>query len=196
MKHNTQRTRKLVIKNMVCDRCVRVVGEELHALGAQVLVVRLGEAVIVQKPKPSLEDIRRTLRQSGFDLVDGRKARLIEKTKNAVIELVHRSGDESAIRHFPAFIEKAVRMDYHYLGALFSSVEDITVERYMILQKIERVKELLKYDELTLSEIAWQLGYSSVAHLSNQFKKVTGMSARTYKNTREAERLPLDRVKS
>jgi AraC-like DNA-binding protein len=182
------------IKNMVCDRCIRVVREEFESLGFEIRHIALGEAIVVRKRgRTGMEQIRQTLRQSGFDVLDDRKSRIVQKIKTAVLTLV-RSPREPGTRAIKdsAFIEREVGLDYHYLSTLFSTTENITIEKYIILQKIERVKELLKYDELSLKEIAFQMGYSSLAHLSGQFKKVTGMSARSYKNMKDAQRLPLD----
>lgn len=186
----------LHIKNMVCNRCVRVVKEELQKLGVDVLSVTLGEAVVAEKSGgPDREVIRKKLLENGFDLVDDKRAKTIEKIKNVIIALVHHNEDEEEMTgNYSDYIANAVNADYHYLSNLFSSIEGITIEKYIIQQKIERVKELLKYDELTLSEIAYKMGYSSVAHLSNQFKKVTGLSASEYKRLKDQERKPLDEI--
>ncbi|MBX7152376.1 helix-turn-helix domain-containing protein [bacterium] len=192
----SDQTTVLHIKNMVCNRCVRVVKEELQKLGVEVQNVTLGEAVIIEKSgNPDRESIRKKLIENGFDLVDDKRSKTIEKIKNAIIALVHHNEDkEEMTGNYSDYIVQAVNADYHYLSNLFSSIEGITIEKYIIQQKIERVKELLKYDELTLSEIAYKMGYSSVAHLSNQFKKVTGLSASEYKRLKEQERKPLDEV--
>ena len=196
-------TSRLLIKNMVCNRCIKVVKEELEKLGLDVRSIVLGEVVVdgifenlpIGKIKAALED-------NGFELIEDKKAKLIEQIKLAILELVRNDADK-----FPAdvkysnlltgkagYIIKNIGMDYHYLSSLFSSVENITIEQYIILQKIERAKELLKYGELTLSEIAFKLGYSSVQHLSNQFKKVTGLTASQFKNMTENIRKPLDKL--
>lgn len=189
-------THTLHIKNMVCDRCIRVVREELARLGHDVRSIALGEAVIAPPPDAAaMDDIRRVLEENGFELLDNRKARLVERTKAAVIQLVHRS-EAPAARGFrlSEYVEREVGTDYATVSALFSSMENVTIERYLILQRIERVKELIKYDELTLSEIAFRLGYSSVAHLSNQFKKVTGLSPSAFRAMHDAPRRGIDRV--
>jgi AraC family transcriptional regulator len=188
--------KRIAIKNMVCDRCVRVVREELESLGFHVTHVALGEATIVRRRgRNGREEILQALRRNGFDLLDDRKSRIVQNIKTAVIALV-RSPRPAGTRHLKisAVIEREVGLDYHYLSTLFSSMENVTIEKYVILQKIEWVKELLRYDELSLKEIAFQLGYSSLAHLSSQFRKVTGMSARTYKKLKDAHRVPLDNV--
>jgi len=186
----------IAIKNMVCDRCIRVVREGLESLGYEVRNITLGQATITRKRGSAMtEQIRQMLRQNGFELLDDRKSRIIQKIKTAVLILVRTQHDDRDQRlKDSAAIERAVGLNYHYLSTLFSSNENVTIEKYIILQKIERVKELLKYDELSLKEIASQLGYSSLAHLSSQFKKVTGMSARTYKKLKDAQRIPLDGV--
>ncbi len=189
-------SRHLAIKNMVCDRCIRVVREELQALGFDVADIALGEATIIRRRGHNgTEEIRQALRRNGFDLLDDRNARIVQKIKTAVLELV-RDPRRASGRNLKdsAILEEAIGLDYHYLSTLFSTTENMTIERYIILQRIERVKELLRYDEYSLKEIAVQLGYSSLAHLSSQFKKVTGMSARTYKKLRDAQRISLDRL--
>jgi AraC family transcriptional regulator len=195
-KRPSQRFQTIAIKNMVCERCIRVVREELEILGFEVRSVALGQATIVRRRgRATMEHIRQMLRRNGFDLLDDRRSRIIQKIKTAVLILVRTQHDDQDehVKDSVA-IERAVGLNYRSLSTLFSSTEGITIERYTILQKIERVKELLRYDELSLKEIAYQLGYSSLAHLSNQFKKVTGMSARTYKKLNDAQRIPLDSV--
>jgi AraC family transcriptional regulator len=185
----------LHIKNMVCDRCIRVVRDELMAMGLLVKTITLGEAVILSgEADLILNDIRAMLEKNGFELLDDRRAKFVEKIKNAIVKLVHYSDLEHFHGKVSDFIANEVDADYHMLSSLFSSMEGVTIERYVILQKIERVKELMKYNELTLSEIAYKLGYSSVAHLSNQFRQVTGMSPSSYKKLGTIDRLPLDRV--
>lgn len=187
---------RLAIKNMVCDRCIRVVKEELEQLGFHVRAIALGEALVEtidqQFDKHSIDA---ALRMQGFELLDDKRTRLVEKIKISVIKLI-RSDELRQIKKdtFSTFIEREVGRDYNYLSTLFSSLQGITIEKYIILQRIERVKELLKYDELTLSEIADRLGYSSVSHLSGQFKKVTGLSASAFKKLGGSLRKPLDRV--
>jgi AraC family transcriptional regulator len=195
-KRPSQRFQTIAIKNMVCDRCIRVVREELESLGFEVRSVALGQATIVRRRgRATMEHIRQMLRRNGFDLLDDRRSRIVQKIKTAVLILVRTQHDDQDERVKDSkAIERAVGLNYRSLSTLFSSTEGITIERYTILQKIERVKELLRYDELSLKEIAYQLGYSSLAHLSSQFKKVTGMSARTYKKLNDAQRIPLDSV--
>lgn len=186
----------LTIKNMVCNRCIRVVREELEKLGLEVRSVVLGEAVIAPGKKEIDRDhIRTALKTNGFDIVDDRKAKIVEKIKNAIIRLIHHSEDlEKFEMNYSEFLSKEIKEEYHLMSNLFSSIEGITIEKYVILQKIERVKELLKYGELTLSEIAYRTGYSSVAHLSGQFKKVTGLTPTEFKQLTHTERNPIDLI--
>ncbi|MBI3788360.1 MAG: helix-turn-helix transcriptional regulator [Ignavibacteriales bacterium] len=181
---------------MVCDRCIKVVGEELQRLGLDVRSVTLGEAVVSAKNgELDVKKIRETLEANGFELLDNKQSQVVERIKNAIIKLVHYNHDEKQLKlNHSKYISKEVGLEYHYLSSLFSSTEGITIEKFIILQKIERVKELLKYDELTLSEIAYKMGYSSVQHLSNQFKQVTGFSPSHFKNLKTEKRKPLDKI--
>lgn len=185
----------LHIKNMVCDRCIRVVREELEALGVHVQHIMLGEALVEPIDDAVLQQVRNVLVRSGFELIDDRRARIVERIKTAVVSLVYGDAERLANTTLSDFIAAEVGMDYHYLSALFSSYEGTTLEKFLIQQKIERVKELLTYGELTLSEIAYALGYSSVAHLSSQFKKVAGVSATEYKLHHVHNRRPIDHVR-
>jgi AraC-like DNA-binding protein len=188
----------LKIKNMVCDRCIRVVREELERLRLEVRSVSLGEAVVRSgKGRINRDTVRLVLRANGFDLLDDERVAGTERIKQAVIRYV-RSLDGSTERppRFTDVLSKDLHAEYHSLSALFSSVENITIEHYVILQKIERVKELLVYGELTLGEIGHRLGYSSVAHLSAQFKAVTGFTPTSFKRLKHHQRQPLDAVGS
>ncbi|MFD2512369.1 AraC family transcriptional regulator [Pontibacter locisalis] len=188
-------TTKLYIKNMVCDRCKKVVAEELNKLGYTVLHVGLGEAEITTEAKEiELEKIKEVMTDNGFDLLDDRKTKLIEQVKLAIIELIHQQGEADLHVNTSDYLAEKIGQDYHYLSSLFSSFEGITIEKYLILQRIERVKELLVYNELSLKEIAHKLGYSSVAHLSNQFKKVTGLTPTHFKEVKEEKRKTIDKV--
>jgi len=185
---------KLHIKNMVCDRCKMVVKAELEKLGYQPVSVELGEVVL--EKELSLEEktkISAILQTVGFELIDDKKSQLIEKIKNLIIDLVHRQ-NSSLKTNLSDYLSSQLSHDYNYITNLFSEVEGTTIEKYFIVQKIEKVKELLVYDELTLSEIAWQLNYSSVAYLSSQFKKVTGLTPSHFKNIKVQKRKPLDKV--
>ncbi len=186
-------TTKIYIKNMVCDRCKRVVEEELTKLGYTVQQVELGEAEIADNTI-NLVEIRQVLAENGFELLDDRKTRLIEQIKLAVIELIHQQGEAGMHLNTSDYLAKKLGVDYHTLSTLFSSTEGVTIEKYVILQRIEKVKELLVYNELSLKEIAYELGYSSVAHLSNQFKKVTGLTASHFKEIKTSKRKTIDKV--
>ncbi|MFD2573098.1 AraC family transcriptional regulator [Spirosoma soli] len=186
----------LTIRNMVCDRCKRVVREELEKLGLTVNRVELGEVDVDQLPSAiSLEAVRETLQANGFDLVEDRKQSLVEYMKILIInEIQHLKGERLATENYSAFLERKLGYEYSYLSGLFSASEGHTLEKYIIALKIEKVKEWLRYDELTLSEIAWRLGYSSVQHLSNQFRQVTGQTPGQFRKATQVERRPLDSI--
>jgi len=183
------------IKHMVCQRCVQAVKTEVEQLGLHPLQVDLGEVVLQEEHLPSelLTELDNRLIALGFERVDDRKTRLITQIKTFVIQQVHHS-DEGLKINWSDALKEHLHYDYNYLSALFSSVEGITIEQYIIRQKVERVKELLVYDELTLSEIADKLDYSSVAHLSNQFKKVTGLTPSAFKKNHTGMRKSIDQV--
>ncbi|UBM61205.1 helix-turn-helix domain-containing protein [Candidatus Sulfidibacterium hydrothermale] len=186
---------KLFIKNMVCHRCVLAVENELNRLKLKPVSVILGEAVVETEPDAvTLEKLRENLRAIGFELIDDKKSRLVEQIKTEIINYVHYDKDEEKHINFSDHLARILHHEYSYLSNLFSSVVGTTIEKYTILQRIERVKELLVYDELTLSEIAWKTGYSSVQHLSNQFKKVIGMSPTAYKKMQIHNRKALDKI--
>ena len=188
----------LYIKNMVCNRCVMVVTQELQKAGFEPDQVALGEVHLKNELSPDdLKKIDDALAPMGFERIDDRKGRMVESIKNKVIEMIHDPSAESRKMNWSAWISDELHYDYNYLSNLFSSLEGMTLEQYVIRQKIERAKELLFYDELTLSQIASELGYSSVAHLSAQFKKVTGLTPSELKKSRNKHesRKPLDEVK-
>ena len=187
-------TSTIFIKNMVCDRCIMVVQNELNKLGIHAKNVRLGEAELEKNlSAEEKSELERSLTQLGFELIDDKKSRIIEKIKNVIIKLVHHQ-DNDTKTNLSDLLSTELHHDYHYLSNLFSEVEGTTIEKYFIAQKIEKVKELLVYDELSLSEIAFRLNYSSVAHLSNQFNKITGLTPSHFKQIREDKRKPLDKV--
>ena len=185
---------KLYIKNMVCSRCKMVVKNELEKLNLNTTSVELGEVYIEETlSKDELKKVDLTLKNLGFELIDDRKSQTIEKIKNTIITLVHHS-DHEIKTNLSAFITSQIHQDYNYLSNLFSEVEGITIEKYVIAQRIERAKELMVYDELTLSEIANPLGYSSVAYLSNQFKKITGFTPSYFKSLKEHKRKNIEEL--
>lgn len=184
----------LFVKNMVCNRCIMVVQHELDKLGIAAKSVKLGEVSLTDELSVEQKDaLKQALNPLGFELIDDKKSRTIEKIKNIIIDLVHHR-DNDAKTNLSDVLSDRLNHDYNYLSNLFSEVEGTTIEKYFIAQKIEKVKELLVYDELSLSEIAYRLNYSSVAYLSNQFKKVTGLSPSHFKQIREDKRKPLDKV--
>ena len=172
---------KLYIKFMVSLRCKMVVKDELSKLGIKYTVLDLGMVDILENITPIQHDLlKENLHKSGLELLDNKKAILIEKIKNVITEMIHYS-DEVPKVNYSDYIGEKLGYDYTYLSNIFSEVRGITIQQYIIINKIERVKELLLYDELNLTEISYLLNYSSVAHLSNQFKKVTGLSPSFFK---------------
>jgi AraC-like DNA-binding protein len=185
---------KLFIKNMVCNRCIMVVQNELDKLGMDVKNIKLGEVTLAKQPtSKERTTLEKALIPLGFEFIDDKKSRIIEQIKNTIIDLVHHHNNDIKTNLSDLLSDK-LHHDYNYLSNLFSEVEGITIEKYFIAQKIEKVKELLVYDELSLSEIAFRLNYSSVAYLSNQFKKVTGLTPSHFKQIRTDKRKPLDSV--
>lgn len=189
MKSNT-----IHIKNMVCNRCIMVVTEVLKRMGFTPLSVELGTAIL-QEPINAEEraTIKPVLEEYGFELIDDKRMRIIEQIKVAVIELVHYN-DNSSKTNLSDYLTDKCHHDYSFLSKLFSEVNDISIERYYIFQKIERIKKLLVYDELSISEIAYKLNYSSAAHLSTQFRNITGISPSQFKRLKEHKLKPLDEV--
>ncbi len=184
----------LYIRNMVCNRCIMVVKSELQKLGFEPVQVQLGEVELKEDLSgDELILFKNNLDQLGFELIDDSKSKLIEKIKLLVIQLIHH-GNGQMHQNYSDYIASKLNKEYNYLSHLFSEVEGTTIEKYIINQKIERVKELLVYNELTLSEIADSLGYSSVAHLSGQFRKVTGLTPSYFKQLKENKRKPIDLI--
>jgi AraC-like DNA-binding protein len=177
---------------MVCIRCKMVVKDELTRLGLKYISVDLGEVEIMEDISPlQLEQFRAALLRFGLELMDDKKSILIQKIKTVIIELVHYSEEPLSI-NLSAFIAEKLQHDYTYLANLFSEVQGTTIEKFFISHKIERVKELLVYDELTLTEISYKLHYSSVAHLCTQFKKVTGLTPSHFKSLKVKRRSMLE----
>jgi|SRR5687767_8728586 len=180
---------RLFIKNMVSLRCKMVVKAELDNLGLHAAVVELGEVDIIEGTlSGELRDaLKVALLKSGLELLEDKKSILIEKIKNIIVEMIHYS-DEPPKTNFSDFLSSKLNYDYNYLSSLFSEVKGTTIAHFIIAHKIERAKELLVYDELNLTEIAEKLHYSSVAHLSNQFKKVTGLTPSFFKQMKNKRR--------
>lgn len=177
----------LKIKNMVCARCIRVLNEEFRALNQKVISIKLSEVLLDKKLNTTeLKQVEEMLLANGFELLKDKKATYIEDIKKEISLLVLEKTDWDNLT-LSGYLETKLEKDYHYLSNLFSSVESLTIEKYMIQQKIERVKELIVYDEYNFSEIAYTLGYSSVQHLSNQFKKVVGLTPSQFKQRRKLE---------
>lgn len=184
----------LYIKNMVCNRCILVVRQELDKLNISSSKVTLGEIETNEElSKDLLRQLEENLSALGFELLDKSKQQIIEKIKNIIVKQVHHNDGENE-DNFSEILSRSIHKDYSYLSSLFSEVEGITIEKYIINQRIEKVKELIIYNQLTLSEIAYHLGYSSVAHLSNQFKKVTGLTPSHFRQVGQNKRKPIDKV--
>ncbi|MFD0940378.1 helix-turn-helix domain-containing protein [Pedobacter boryungensis] len=186
---------KLYIKNMVCNRCKMVVKTEFEKLGFNPISVQLGEVELVQDQLSNAqnETIKGALSKFGFELLLDKKKQLIEQIKTAIIELVHYQ-NEPLKSNLSDYLSKKLNAEYAYLSAIFSEMEQNTIEKYFIQQKIEKAKELLTYGEHSLSEIAFQLNYSSVAHLSAQFKKISGQTPSQYKQNHDLGRKTLDEI--
>jgi AraC-like DNA-binding protein len=185
---------KLFIKYMVSIRCKMLVKSELDKLGLHYILVDLGEVEIMEDISAEQRDqLKMALLKSGLELMDDKKAILIEKVKNVIVEMVHYT-DEVPKTNFSDYLSEKLNHDYTYLANLFSEVTGITIEHFIIAHKIEHVKELLLYDELTLTEISYRLNYSSVAHLSYQFKKVTGLTPSYFKQLKHKRRSTLENV--
>jgi AraC-like DNA-binding protein len=177
---------------MVCIRCKMVVKDELTKLGLHHTLVELGEAEIVENVSSAQRlEIKEALLKSGLELMDDKKSMLIQKIKTVIIELVHYSEEPLAI-NLSEYLSRQLQHDYTYLANLFSEVQGTTIEKFFIAHKIERVKELLVYNELNLTEIAYKMHYSSVAHLSTQFKKVTGLTPSHFKQLKDKRRSMLE----
>lgn len=179
---------------MVCNRCILVVNNELKKVGLKPKSITLGEVELEETPTDAQkQQLDKALIDLGFEPFDDKKGRIIEKIKTVIIDMIHHN-EYDGKSNLSDILSKELHHDYNYLSNLFSEVEGTTIEKYFIAQKIEKVKELLVYDELSLSEIAFKLNYSSVAYLSNQFKKVTGLTPSHFKQIKEDKRKPLDKV--
>lgn len=185
---------KLYIKYMVSNRCKMVVKEELKKLGLHFIVVDLGEVDIMENISMEKRSaLKANLLLLGLELMDDKKAMMIEKIKTVIIEMVHHSNENIKV-NFSDYLSQKMNHDYTYLSNLFSEVQGTTIEQYIISHKIERIKELIIYGELNVTEIAWKMGYSSVAHLSSQFKKVTGLTPSHFKQLKDKRRSPIEDI--
>ncbi|HEY3389143.1 MAG TPA: helix-turn-helix domain-containing protein [Prolixibacteraceae bacterium] len=185
---------KLYIKNMVSNRCKMIVKSELEDFGLHFVIVDLGEVEIMENISEDQRfQLNLSLERSGLGLLDDKKRVLVEKIKNIVVDLVYYAEERPKV-NLSDFISGKLAYDYTYLANLFSDSQHTTIEHFFLTHKIERVKEMLVYDELSLTEIAYQLHYSSVAHLSNQFKRMTGLTPSVYKNLRIKNRKTIENM--
>lgn len=183
------------IKNMVCARCIKIVTGIFKSLGIATREVQLGRVETERGlTGEEIQNIKASLLAEGFEWLDDQKIKLVERIKQEIIKLVHYGQLDEMKQNLSVYLSSSLNKDYHYLSSMFSSIENTTIEQYFILQKIEKVKEWLVYDELTLNQMAFKLGYSSVAHLSGQFKKVTGFTPTQFKQLKDHHRKPLDEV--
>jgi AraC-like DNA-binding protein len=185
---------KIFIKYMVSERCKIVVKEELKKLGLHYIIVDMGVVDIMENlTAEQRKQINIALLRSGLELMDDKKAVLVENIKNVIIEMIHYKDDMLKI-NFSDYLSEKLNHDYTYLANLFSEVQGTTIEKFIISHKIERVKELIIYDELSLSEIAWKMHYSSVAHLSNQFKRITGLTPSHFRSLKDKRRIAIENI--
>jgi AraC-like DNA-binding protein len=179
---------------MVSNRCKQVVKDALKKMGVHFIMVGLGEIDMMEDLSAAQRtQFKADLFEAGLELMDDKKAVLIERIKNVVVEMVHYA-DELPRVNFSSFLSSKLEYDYTYLANLFSEVQGTTIEQFIISHKVERIKELIIYDELNITEIAWKMNYSSVAHLSNQFKKATGLSPSHFKKMKEKRRMPIEEI--
>ena len=192
--YNSQDNLKLYIKYMVSNRCKIAVKNELKKLDLHFVFVDLGEIEIMEDISKELHSVLKSdLLDLGFELIDDKKGILIERIKSTIIEMVHHQAELPKM-NFSIFLAKKLQHDYTYLANLFSEVQGTTIEQFIILHKVERIKEYIIYGELNITEIAWKMNYSSVAHLSNQFKKVTGLSPSHFKQLKDKKRSPIEDI--
>ncbi len=185
---------KLFIKYMVSSRCKIAVKEILRKLDLNFVFLELGEVEIMETLSVEQnEALRLALKADGFELMDDKKSVLIEKIKNVIIEMVHFTDDLPTV-NYSEHISSKLNHDYTYLSNMFSEVKGLTIQQFIIIHKVERIKELIIYDELNITEIAWKLNYSSVAHLSNQFKKITGLTPSHFKQLKDKNRSPIEEI--
>ncbi len=185
---------EVYIKNMVCNRCKMVVGELFRKVGIENANIEMGKVTFSGEFNAGQKAILRGyLEEVGFEIIDDQRSKIVEAVKKVIIELVRNKLSELTV-NYSVYLEREIGKDYNYLSNLFTATEGQTIEKYIINQKIERVKELLVYEQLNLSEIAFELGYSSVSHLSNQFKKVTGLTPSHFKEIGISRRKSLDTI--
>jgi YesN/AraC family two-component response regulator len=179
---------------MVSTSCKNAARDALREMGLHFIIVELGEVELMETLNLSQrEELKTKLLASGLELMDDKRSVLIERIKNVVIHMVHYS-DEVLLINFSDYLSEKLQLDYTYMSNLFSEVQGTTIEQYIISNKVERIKELIIYNELNITEIAWKMHYSSVAHLSNQFKKVTGLSPTHFKQLKDRKRNPIEEL--
>ncbi len=179
---------------MVSARCKILVKDALKAMGLHFVIVDLGEVDIMENiTNKQRDELRTTLQEAGLELMEDKRAILLEKIKLTIIDVVHHREEDTRM-NFSHYLSEKLQYDYTHLANIFSDASGSTIEQYMIAQKIERIKELITYDELNITEIAWKMNYSSVAHLSNQFKKVTGLTPSHFKKIKENKRKALEEI--
>ncbi len=184
---------KLHIRNMVSNRCKMIVKAELTKLSLHYILIELGEVEIMESlTTEELAQLNNGLKESGLSIIEDKKGILIERIKNIIIELVHHSEEQIKV-NFSDYLSEKLEYDYTYMSNIFKENQGITIEHFLLSHKVERVKELLVYDELNVTEIAYRMNYSSVAHLSNQFKKLTGLTPSHYKHLK-IKRNPLENM--
>lgn len=185
---------KLFIKYMVSQRCKMVVKDELKKMGLHYMVVDLGEVEIMETLQDTQwQTLKEALMVSGLELMDDKRTILIEKIIHVIMEMIHVS-EELPVVNYSKHISDKLNYDYTYLSNLFTEIKGITIQQFIILHKIEKIKELIIYDEFNITEIAWKMNYSSVAHLSNQFKKITGFSPTHFKQLKQKRRTPIEEI--
>jgi AraC-like DNA-binding protein len=185
----------LNIKNMVCPRCIEAVAKTLKEHSLEVTSIKLGEVVLKQELEESqLDPLRISLSSGGFELLSDKKSRIVNQLKSEIVRMIHYDDDLGNSAKISSRLSHSIGVDYSYLSKLFSEVEGLTIERYVILQKVERIKELLVYDELSISEIAYKMNYSSSQHLSRQFKSTTRLTPSEFKSSTGRRRTSLDKI--
>lgn len=184
---------KLYIQNMVCHCCKMTVAAQLRKMGLVHTHLELGEVHLLQPTKKKQRThLKKELHKYGLELMEDKKAIMVEKIVLIIVNIIHSKEDDLPFLNFSTYLTNQLNQDYHSLSALFSKTKGITIEHFIILHKVERIKELIMYDELTITEIAFKLHYSSPAHLSNQFKKVTGLTPTFFKNIKNKKRRQLE----
>ena len=187
---------KIYIKYMVSQRCKMAVKEELHKFGICYANIELGEVEVFDNiTQEQREALKISLYNCGLELMDDKRTILIEKVKNLITEMIHHH-DELPKINYSDFISERIHHNYAYLSNIFLQVKGVTIQQFIITHKVERIKELISYGELNMTEIAWKMNYSSVAHLSNQFKKITGFSPSHFKQSQDTQRSPIEEIGS